>query len=134
VAKTLSENARAFLQERRFAVLATINADGTPQLSAMWYLLEGDTIVMNTKVGRLKERNMRRDPRVSVCFEDGGYLTINGTAEFIEDQATAQADIYRLAVRYDGEESAREQMEAQFSKEQRVTFRIKCEHIIESLW
>lgn len=133
MAKTLSENARAFLQERRYPVLATINADGTPQLSAMWYLLEGDTIVMNTKVGRLKERNMRRDPRVSVCFEDGGYLTISGTAEFIEDQATAQADIYRLAVRYEGEESARQQMEAQFSKKQRVTFRIKCEHIIESL-
>jgi PPOX class probable F420-dependent enzyme len=134
MAKTLSENARAFLQERRYAVLATINSDGTPQLSAMWYRLDGDTIIMNTKVGRLKERNIRRDPRVSVCFEDAGYLTISGTAEFIEDQATAQEDIYRLAVRYEGEESAREQMEAQFSKEQRVTLHIKCEHIIESLW
>jgi PPOX class probable F420-dependent enzyme len=134
MAKTLSEQARAFLQERRYAVLATINADGTPQLSAMWYRLDGDTIVMNTKVGRIKERNMRRDPRVSVCFEDEGYLTINGTVEFIEDQATAQEDIYRLAVRYDGEEAARKQMEKQFSKEQRVTLHIKCEHIIENLW
>jgi len=67
----LSENIRAFLQEPRFAVLATINKDGTPQLTTMWYLLEGDTIVMNTKIGRTKERNMRRDPRISVCFEDG---------------------------------------------------------------
>jgi len=45
----LSENARAFLQGRRFGALATINRNGTPQLTAMWYLLEGDTIVMNTK-------------------------------------------------------------------------------------
>ncbi len=132
---TLSEKARAFLQERRFAVLATINKDGTPQLTTMWYLLEGDTIVMNTKVGRTKERNMRRDPRISVCFEDGySYLTVSGTVEMIDDSEIAQHDIYRLAVRYDGEEAARQQMEEQFSKETRVTLRLKCERIIDNLW
>ena len=132
---TLSEKARAFLQERRFAVLATINKDGTPQLTTMWYLLEGDTIVMNTKAGRTKERNMRRDPRISVCFEDGySYLTVSGTVEMIDDPTIAQHDIYRLAVRYDGEEAARQQMEVQFSKETRVTLRLKCERIIDNLW
>lgn len=132
---TFSEKACAFLQERRFAVLATINKDGTPQLTTMWYLLEGDTIVMNTKVGRTKERNMRRDPRISVCFEDGySYLTVSGTVEMIDDQKIAQHDIYRLAVRYDGEEAARQQMEEQFSKETRVTLRLKCERIIDNLW
>jgi PPOX class probable F420-dependent enzyme len=131
----LSEDIRAFLQEPRFAVLATINKDGTPQLTTMWYLLEGDTIVMNTKVGRTKERNMRRDPRISVCFEDGySYLTISGTVEMIEDQKIAQSDIYRLAVRYDGEESATQQMDEQFSKETRVTLHLKCERIINNLW
>ncbi len=65
----LSEKARAYLQELRFAVLATINHDGTPQLTTMWYLLEDDgSILMNTKVGRAKERNMRRDPRISICI------------------------------------------------------------------
>ena len=132
---TLSEKARAFLQERRFAVLATSNKDGTPQLTTMWYLLEGDTIVMNTKAGRTKERNMRRDPRISVCFEDGySYLTVSGTVEMIDDPTIAQHDIYRLAVRYDGEEAARQQMEEQFSKETRVTLRLKCERIIDNLW
>ena len=54
MAVDLSEIARAFLQELRFAVLATINQDGTPQLTTMWYLLDvDDTILMNTKVGRL---------------------------------------------------------------------------------
>ncbi len=48
----LSERAHAFLHEVRFAVLGTINQDGTPQLTTMWYLLEDDTLVMNTKVGR----------------------------------------------------------------------------------
>jgi PPOX class probable F420-dependent enzyme len=131
---TLSEKVRFFLQERRFAVLATINKDGTPQLTTMWYLLEGDTIVMNTKVGRTKERNMRRDPRISLCFEEGyNYLTVSGTVEMIDDQDIAQHDIYRLAVRYDGEEAAMRQMEEQFSKEIRVTLRLKCERIIDNL-
>src|SRR6266699_5039382 len=131
----LSEKARKFLQGRRFAALATINRDGTPQLTAMWYLLEDDTIVMNTKVKRTKERNMRRDPRISVCILEGySYVTVSGKVEMIDDPEIAQKDIYRLAVRYNGEEAARRQMEQQFSKEQRVTLHLKCEHVIEDLW
>jgi len=131
---TLSEKARAFLNEKRFAVLATINSDGTPQLTTMWYLLEGDTIVMNTKAGRIKERNMRRDPRIAICVEDGyNYVTISGTVEMIDDPEIAQRDIYRLAVRYDGEEAARQKVADQFSKERRVTLHLKCEHVIEDM-
>jgi len=129
----LSEKARAYLQELRFAVLATINQDGTPQLTTMWYLLEDEgSILMNTKVGRAKERNMRRDPRISMCIEDGyDFLTINGTVEMIDDPEIAQNDIYRLSRRYHGEAKARRQMEEQFSKETRVTLRLKPESIIE---
>lgn len=133
MAVKLSEKARAYLQELRFAVLATINQDGTPQLTTMWYILEDDgTITMNTKVGRAKERNMRRDPRISICIEDGyDFLTINGTVEMIDDQEIAQHDIYRLSARYHGEAKARRQMEEQFSKETRVSLRLKPEHVIE---
>ncbi len=129
----LSEKARAYLQELRFAVLATINQDGTPQLTTMWYLLEDEgSILMNTKVGRAKERNMRRDPRISICIEDGyDFLTINGTVEMIDDPEIAQNDIYRLSRRYHGEAKARRQMEEQFSKETRVSLRLKPESIIE---
>jgi PPOX class probable F420-dependent enzyme len=128
----LSDKVRAFLQEPRFAVLGTLNKDGSPQLTTMWYLLEGDTIVMNTKVGRAKERNMRRDPRISVCVPDGySYVTISGSVEMIDDPEISQQDIYRLAVRYDGEGSAKQQMEEQFSKETRVTLHLNCEYVIE---
>ncbi len=130
----LSDKARAYLNERRFAMLATINEDGTPQLTTMWFLLEGDTIVMNTKAGRVKDRNMKRDSRISVCFEEGySYVTISGTVEMNDDQEVAQRDIYRLAARYNGEEAAKRQMVEQFSKEHRITLRLKCEHIIEDL-
>src|SRR5213592_310247 len=126
---TLSEKARAFLNAEHFAVLATLNSDGSPQLTTMWYLLEGDTIVMNTKAGRLKARNMQRDPRIAICVEDGyNYVTISGLVEMIDDQEIAQRDIARLATRYDGAEKAQKQVEEQFSKEHRITLHLKCEH------
>ncbi len=133
MAAELTEKARAFLREKRFAVLATINKVGTPQLTTMWYLLESDgTIMMNTRVGRSKERNMRRDPRISVCFEEGyRYVTITGRVEMIDDPQVSQRDIFRLSTRYHGEEIAKKQMETQFSKEQRVTLRLKPERIVE---
>ncbi len=132
MAAKLSERARTLLQEVHFAVLGTINKDGSPQLTTMWYILEGDTIVMNTKAGRTKEHNMRRDPRISVCVADGyDYVTISGRVEMIDDHQIAQLDIFRLAIRYDGIESAKQQMEEQFSKETRVSLRLKPEGIIE---
>lgn len=131
---TLSDQARAFLNEKRFAVLGTLNRDGTVQQTTMWYLLEGDTILMNTKVGRLKERNLRRDPRISICVEDGyHYVTISGPVELIDDPEISQRDIHRLSVRYHGEEIAAKQVAEQFSKEQRVTLHLRCEHIHEYL-
>ena len=129
----LSEKARAFLQEPRFAVLATINQDGTPQLTTMWYLLEDDgTILMNTKLGRLKERNLRRDPRISICIEDDyNFLTINGSVQLIDDLERTQHDIFRLSARYHGEEKARRQLQEQFSQEARVSLLLKPERVIE---
>lgn len=121
---TLPDNVRAFLEERRFAVLATINKNGMPQQTVVWYELQGDEIMMNTAVGRLKDKNVRRDPRVSICV--GGeydFVTITGRARLIEDQRIAQADIERLATRYEGAERAKRQME-RFSKQQRVTIRV----------
>ncbi len=131
---TLSDKARAFLSERRYAVLATINKDGSTQQTVMWYLLEGDTIIMNTKKGRIKDRNMRRDSRISICVQEGySYVTISGTAELNDDPEISQRDIYRLAVRYNGEATAQRQMAREFSKEQRETIRLPITHVIEDL-
>jgi|SRR5579884_4155859 len=128
---SLSDSARRFLEERRFAVLATIGPDGLPQQTVMWYELRGDTIVMNTRAGRAKDRYLRRDPRASVCVADGyTFVTVTGTIRMIEDQAVAQEDIRRLATRYDGPESAERQMRESFSKQQRVTLHLPIEHVI----
>jgi hypothetical protein len=80
----------------------------------------------------MKDRNIRRNPYISICVPDGySYVTISGTVEIIDDPKIAQHDIYRLAVRYDGEEAAKRQVEEQFSKESRVTLHLKCERVIE---
>lgn len=87
--------------------MATINRTGVPQLSVMWYAMhpELDVVVMNTSRGLLKERNLRRDARMSLCVEDGQrYVTLEGTAELIEDRAQQEREVNELiAPRYLGQ-------------------------------
>ena len=127
----LSDQVCRFLGERRFAVLATIGRDGVPQQTVMWYELRGDTIVMNTAAGRAKDTFLRRDPRASICVEDEyKFVTITGTIHMSEDQVTAQDDIYHLALRYNGDEKAAQQMRESFSKQHRITLYLPIERVI----
>ena len=87
--------------------MATINTSGTPQLSVMWYALEpdADVVVLNTSRGLVKEQNLRRDPRMSLCVEDGQrYVTLEGRAELVEDRAEQEREVNELiAPRYIGQ-------------------------------
>lgn len=128
----LSDAARRFLSEKRFAVLATVGANGLPQQTVMWYELRGDTFVMNTAAGRLKDKHLRRDPRVSVCVAEGyTFVTITGTVELDDDQTVAQEDIKRLAIRYHGQEKGERQSRDQFSKQHRITLRLPVTRALE---
>lgn len=132
---TLTPAMREFLDEPRFAVLATLFADGSIQQTVMWYeLRDDDTIIVNTSAGRAKERNVRRDPRVSLCLEEHyQYLTIQGhVTEIIEDQEIAQADIFGLARRYNPGISDDEidQRFANFRQEHRETIVIGIDNVI----
>jgi PPOX class probable F420-dependent enzyme len=130
VTDKLDDKVREFLSERRFAVLATINGDGTPQQSTMWYELQGDRIMMNTRVGRLKERNLKRDPRISFCVEDEyHYVAMRGIAELDYDHDRSQASIKALAIRYDGQEAGERQARDNFSKQDRVTIYMTIEKV-----
>ncbi len=126
----LTDDIKQFLRQRRFAVLATINEDGTPQQTVMWYELQGERIMMNTRVGRIKEKNLKADPRVSFCVEDEyDYVTLTGRVELDYDRERSQADIRALAVRYDGEEKAQRIMRNTFSKQDRVTIYMTIESV-----
>lgn len=128
---TLSDAVRSFLQERRFAVLATINADGTPQQTIMWYELQGDEIMMNTRDSRVKAGNFRRDPRASICVEDGYRgVTIQGTVRLEANPEIAQADIRRLAVLNHGPEEGNAMADTSFATQRRLTIRLPIERLI----
>ena len=127
----VSEAVRQFLaEEPRFGVLATINPDGTPHQTVMWFLLEGDTILMNTAEGRIKARNLRERTRVSLCVEDGyRYVTFYGSISLDDDQARAHADIRRLSVHYVGEEQVAEMFDRQFAHERRISIRMTIDRV-----
>ena len=126
----LTDKVRQFLAERRFAVMATINEDGTPHQTVMWYELQGDRIMMNTRVGRIKEINLKRDPRLSLCVENKyDFVTLSGRAELDYDHERSQATIRALAVRYEGEETAERMARKTFSTQSRVTIYMTIDDI-----
>ena len=121
----LEDDIRAFLDVPRGADLATINADGSPQLSVIWYARRGDEVVVNTTAQRVKARNMDRDGRVSLLVGDPTrYVRLDGDARIVATGSEALADIGALAVRYDGEESAGRLTRDVWSKQDRVTYAI----------
>ncbi len=73
-----------FLRERRVAVLATLDAEGRPVLTPIWYLFRAGRILMRTGKDSVKARNIARDPRVSVCVQDERppyrSITVHGVA------------------------------------------------------
>ncbi len=98
----LTPELRAWIEaKRRFPVMATIDPDGMASLSVIWFrFLPDSRILMNTRRGRAKERNIRRDPRLSLCFEDGyDYVTLEGNGELRDDPELA--DINGLRDAYD---------------------------------
>jgi PPOX class probable F420-dependent enzyme len=124
----LSDDLRAWLMSTlRYPVMAAVSPDGAPSQSVMWFDLDPDspdTILMNTKVGRAKERWLRRDPRVSLCFEDGlTWVALKGRVELDDDRERALADIRALAVRYRDDPDV-------FLGQNRVTLRMRVEKVI----
>ncbi len=128
IERVLSDELREWLTaELRYPVLAVLTTDGAPSQSVMWFALDPDqpdTILMNTKVGRAKDRYLRRDPRVSLCFEDGtDYVTIEGRAELSDDHEKALANIWAMARRYG-------QGEGSFAMGDRVDITVHVERVI----
>ncbi|MGK8520245.1 PPOX class F420-dependent oxidoreductase [Nocardia asteroides] len=84
----LDETVRTLIDGPHAAVLATANADGRPQSSVIFVDHDGDTLLFSTIAGRLKTRNMTRDPRVSLLVlsrADGRYVEVRGRVEITDD-------------------------------------------------
>lgn len=78
----LNEDQQRILAEKNFAHIATLNKDGSPQVSPVWVGFDGTHVIVNSEDKRLKVRNLKRDSRVSLSVQDGAnpyhYIEIRG--------------------------------------------------------
>ena len=95
------------LTKPAFAHLATVNADGSPQVTPVWIDFDGTNVIVNTSRGRVKAKNIARQPRVALAIADPGnpyrYLGIQGrVVEMTENGGDAHID--KLARKYIGKD------------------------------
>ena len=120
----LSDDVRSFLSPTppRYATIATINPDGSPHQTVIWFELRGDMLVVNSRTGRRWPANLRRDPRATVCVydrADGVAIDCEVTDEIGGDEALAT--ISAMAYRYCDAQEAEELIE-EWRRQQRLTF------------
>jgi PPOX class probable F420-dependent enzyme len=103
---SLSADTVRLLDGPNYAILATINANGSPQASAMWVGRDGDDLLMSTVERRVKHRNMVRDPQVSVTVLDSAdpeiYVELRGSVTMTPDIGR-KVDA-ELSWKYDGKD------------------------------
>jgi PPOX class probable F420-dependent enzyme len=101
----IPEKYRDLFTKRAFASLGTLMPDGRPQVTPVWVDLEGDLVVFNSAKGRQKDKNVRRDPRVSLAIIDPEnpyrFLEIRGRVVEITEQG-ASDHIDKMAKKYLG--------------------------------
>jgi PPOX class probable F420-dependent enzyme len=130
----LSGSVRRFLEQPRFGTVATLNPDGSPLQAVVWYLVDGDEIVFNSRLGRLWPSNLLRDPRVSITVADRyEYVDLRGEIRCDEDPVLGQAVIAQLTRRYQPDEEIADAQIAGFRKERRVTFRLRASKVFAHL-
>ena len=96
----------AFLAEPRNAIVATLNPDGFPQLTPIWFHWEDGTVYFSTTAPRLKTKNLERDGRVSLCIDEPGdpdqrTVVLRGDAVTIEPGLGTVTE--KIARKYGGE-------------------------------
>jgi PPOX class probable F420-dependent enzyme len=93
------------LEKKALASLGCHLADGSILVNPVWCLAEGDSVLINSAQGRLKDRAMRKNPRVTLCIVDPDspfrYLEIRGRVQEITERG-AEELIDRLARKYMG--------------------------------
>jgi len=124
----IPDNYMDLFQKKAFGSLSTLMPDGSPQTNPVWVDLQDGEVWVNTAVGRLKDRNMKRDPRVSVAVIDPDnpyrFLEIRGKVREVTQNGASQ-HIDKMAKKYLGKDKY------PFAQpgEQRVLYKITPEHI-----
>ncbi len=125
---TIPEKYRDLLNKKAFASLATLMSDGQPQVTPVWFDFDGENLIFNSARGRQKDRNVRRDPRVSLAIIDPDnpyhYLEIRGKVVDITQEG-ADDHINKLAKKYLGKDVYPYRQPG----EVRVLYRVRPEHV-----
>ena len=104
MAIALPQSVKKIMQDKAYGHVVTFNADGKPQVTMVWMDVEGDEVLFNTADGRLKPKNLRRDPRIIISVQDRNdpqsYMVFHGKASVTE--AGADGHIDKLAKRFLG--------------------------------
>jgi PPOX class probable F420-dependent enzyme len=123
----IPEGVRSLLEDRAYGHVVTLNPDGTPQVTMVWMDVDGDHALFNTAEGRVKPRNLRRDPRVQVSVQHRddpqSYAVLHGRASVTTEGADPHID--KLAKRFLGADS----YPFRVPGEQRLLVRIEVDRI-----
>ncbi len=125
---TIPEGFRDLLTKKAFAHLATVMPDGSPQVTPVWWDYDGTFFRVNSAKGRIKDKNMRRQPSVALAIQDPDnpyrYLAVRGRVEEITEQG-ADGHIDALTKKYMGQDHYPYRQ----SGEVRVTYKIRPERV-----
>ncbi len=126
------EERKAFLREHRLAVVGVERRDAPPQLSPVYYVMDGDDLLISTTATRAKARAVRRTSRVSVCIlgerRPFPYLTVYGHGRIEVDGAVeVMIAVTEKMTRRPVRESTRPAIEERAKREQRVVLRVTPE-------
>ncbi|MFF7158653.1 TIGR03618 family F420-dependent PPOX class oxidoreductase [Streptomyces sp. NPDC008139] len=124
----LSDSARALIDDKNFATIATLQPDGQAQLSVVWVTRDGDDVLVSTKEGRRKHLNLLKDPRTTVLVTPVDnpykYLEIRGTATLTREGGDDL--INALSRKYTGEAYGNDE-----PGDVRVVVRVSADRIVE---
>jgi PPOX class probable F420-dependent enzyme len=120
---------RELFESKNFAFLSSLMKDGSPHVTPTWVDIENGNILVNTAVGRIKHRNISRDPRVALSIIDQNnqyeMVTVRGKVTEQITGETAEKHIDKLSKKYIGVDKYPRRSKG----EQRVILKIKPEKI-----
>lgn len=129
----VTETQASFLHERQLGILGTGRRDGSPQLSMITYLFDGEHVLISITKDRAKYPNVRRNPRVSMLVPEGRQqVIVYGTAEILEGRERDRAIIAIRAHQGDPlpEDYDLDQFSARLDELKRIVLRITPERVI----
>jgi PPOX class probable F420-dependent enzyme len=117
------------LEGKNFAFIATLSPEGSPRVTPVWVDTDGEHVLINTAIGRLKQKNVKRDPRVAVALTESAnpynFITLEGRVVEQVSGQIADDHIDKMAKRYLGVDKYPHRQPG----ERRVILKIKPEHV-----